>query len=284
MKKWIISALAYLTIVVLAYIAYDSFANLEGKQAHSEEHKAADSKTEDHDTHGELKSEKSNELHKHESEVSSDNEINVDVQESNKDIIITLEDLAGHSVDDLEINHEKLLHLIVVDEHLDQYYHLHPEEITSGQFTVKSPLKEGNYKAFVDINSKSLSYEVKPVPFKVGKPSTNEHNHASLEIDKKLEKIINENKVTLTTTDLVVGEPVTLTFDVHGAELEPYLGAMGHVVILDEKAEEYLHVHPPNVNEPVFQTEFSHAGIYKLWAEFQVNGRVTAYPFVVEVK
>lgn len=283
MKKWILSAVTYLIIVIFAYIIYDSYAvNIESKQMHKEEHKESEnSATEDHGTHGNALSKESDEQHEHQNE---ENQINVQVQEANEEIIITLKDLSGNPLNDLEINHEKVMHLIVVDEDLDQYYHLHPEEIGAGQFKVKSQLNEGNYKAFVDIKSENLAYDVNPVPFEVGNPSTVEHNHASLEVDKNLEKVINENSVTLTTTNLVVSEPVTLTFDVHGAELEPYLGAMGHVVILDEKAEEYLHVHPPNEQETVFETEFPHAGIYKIWAEFQVNGEVTAYPFVVEVK
>ncbi|MBM7603739.1 hypothetical protein JOC75_001712 [Metabacillus crassostreae] len=280
MKKWIFSAVTYVIIVIFAYIVYDSIS-MKGKV----EQKVSDhSAAEDHGTHDNTSNETSDDHHEHKNEENTENQIKIQVQEENGHIMITLKDFLGNPLKNLEINHEKLMHLIVVDEHLDQYYHLHPEEIAAGQFKVKSQLNEGHYKAFVDIKLGDLAYKVDPIPFKVGNPSTIEHNHPSLEVDKNLEKTVDENSVKLSATDLVVGEPVTLSFDVHGVELEPYLGAMGHVVILDEKAQEYLHVHPQNENEPVFETEFSDAGIYKIWAEFKVNGKVTAFPFVVEVK
>jgi hypothetical protein len=77
---------------------------------------------------------------------------------------------------------------------------------------------------------------------------------------------------------------VTLSFSLDKTKLEPYLGAAGHVVILDEKGEHYLHVHPVKENETVFQTEFDRPGVYKIWAEFKQNGKVRVFPFVVEVK
>jgi hypothetical protein len=53
---------------------------------------------------------------------------------------------------------------------------------------------------------------------------------------------------------------------------------MGHVVILDENAQDFLHVHPANDREPIFETQFKQPGIYKIWAEFKQNGKVRAFP------
>lgn len=283
MKKWIISAFLYLAIVIVGYFAYEAVFGVDEKlDAHTEEHTASTSGEKEagkaHDSHS------GDELHEHGQQTSTESEVKVTVKEENQSLTVRLEDLAGNPVTDLEVSHEKLLHLIVVDDHLDQYFHLHPEETTPGQFKVESPLKEGTYKAFVDIKPKDLNYEVQAILFTVGNPDTGEHSHSSLKIDQTLEKTVNGNKVTMTPTSLVVNEPVTLTFDVHGAKLESYLGALGHVVILDEQANEYLHVHPLDGDTPVFETQFSKPGIYKIWAEFQENGNVTVYPFIVEVK
>lgn len=75
-----------------------------------------------------------------------------------------------------------------------------------------------------------------------------------------------------------------MNFDLKGAEPKPYLGALGHVVILDENAENFIHVHPVSDDEPVFKTEFTKSGVYKIWAEFKFGEQVNAYPFVIEVK
>lgn len=50
-----------------------------------------------------------------------------------------LKDKAGNSVEDLEISHEKLFHLIIVDE----------EQAGLGEFCVANRLPEGFYKAFI---------------------------------------------------------------------------------------------------------------------------------------
>ncbi|UII56277.1 hypothetical protein LS684_01960 [Cytobacillus spongiae] len=267
MNKWILSAIAYLAIVILGYYMYDSFFQAETEPSVKES---------EHEDHGSG--------HEHGEEVGSNNDVKVTVEETDEKITITLKDLSGQPVTELETNHEKKLHLIVVDEHLAVYEHLHSDEVAPGVFEIVSPLEEGNYLAFVDIKPANLAYTVRPVSFKVGDVSSSEHTHHSLEIDKVLAKTIDGQKVSLETTELKAGIPVTLTFTVHDATVEPYLGAMGHVVILNEEATEYVHVHPLNNNETVFETQFAKPGIYKMWGEFQQGGKVGVYPFVVEVK
>jgi hypothetical protein len=284
MKKWMLSAIVYLGIVIVGYFIYEAvFKEEQSVDTHGTEHDTSvdvmEENSENHTSHSSAET-----AHEHDEQANSESAVNVTVNEENKTLVMTLEDISGNPVTDLEVNHEKRLHLIVVDEHLDQYHHLHPDETAPGQFEIASQLEEGTYKAFVDIKPKNLDNEVQPISFIVGNPDTDDHSHGSLEVDQKLEKTIDGNKVTLSTTPLVVNEPVTLTFDVHGAKLEQYLGALGHVVILDEQGEEYLHVHPLEEENPVFETQFSQPGIYKIWAEFQENGKVTTYPFVVEVK
>lgn len=281
MKKWIFSAVIYLAIVIVAYYTFNGLFNeKQSTNTHDSEHITTEPENnmESHASH------ETEDQHNHSEKANTESEVQVTVTEENDKIMLTLEDLKGNPVSNLEVNHEKLLHLIIVDEHLNQYYHVHPEETGPGKFEVGHQLKDGAYKAFIDIKPSNLSYQVQPIEFTTGTSSTDEHSHPSLQVDQNFTQTINGNSVTMKTTSLVSDEPVTLSFDVHGAKLEPYLGAMGHVVILDEHAEEYLHVHPVNEDAPVFETQFSEPGIYKIWAEFQINGRVSVYPFVVEVK
>lgn len=35
-------------------------------------------------------------------------------------------------------------------------------------------------------------------------------------------------------------------------------------IILNENADQYLHVHPKDESKPVFETQFDHPGIYKI--------------------
>lgn len=105
-----------------------------------------------------------------------------------------------------------------------------------------------------------------------------------LKADTNFTQNIDGETVKLNLSSAQANQPVTLTFNLDKTNLTPYLGAMGHVVILDENAQNFLHVHPANDKEPVFETQFKQPGIYKIWAEFKQNGKVRAFPFVVEIK
>ncbi|WP_152597373.1 hypothetical protein [Neobacillus niacini] len=181
------------------------------------------------------------------------------------------------------MNHEKLLHLIVVSSDLKEYHHLHPQTNEPGVFKISHSLQSGEYKAFVDIKPKGKVYKVEPITFKVGENHI-EHNEGSLMVDSELTKEAGGHKVSLLPSSLKTNKEIQLTFDLGGETPEQYLGALGHVVILDEKGENYIHVHPLEGTEPVFATKFSKPGVYKIWAEFKFNGEVFVYPYVVEIK
>jgi hypothetical protein len=285
MKKWAIAALLYLLVVISGYTAYAEFFQKEEntvEQKHSEagSHDTTTGSTEnrEHDDNGE------EEEHGHEVGGTQTAEIKTEFVYSEGKVTITLTDVNGNPVDDLEVNHEKLLHLIVVDDHLDKYYHLHPEKVGEGEFELSYTLSAGAYKAFIDIKSKNLNYEVQPVAFHVGEQQQESHGHSSLTSDREFSKTIDGQTVHMEASGFESGKPVTLTFNLDESILEQYLGAAGHVVILDEEANEYLHVHPLDESKPIFETQFDKPGKYKIWAEFKQAGTVRVFPFVIEIK
>ncbi|WP_419879151.1 hypothetical protein [Brevibacillus centrosporus] len=209
-------------------------------------------------------------------------EVSTYVQPDHDGIMIYLKDKAGNSVDELVINHEKLLHFIIVDEHQEKYYHLHPEKIGKGEFRIGKILPNGFYKAFIDIKPKQLVYSVEPVPFVVGNPVVSVDNE-ELKPDDQLIQTVEGETVKLNMSSFRTNEPVSLKFDLDRTKLTPYLGAMGHVVILDENAQKYLHVHPSNGEEPIFETKFSNPGLYKIWAEFKQDGKIRTFSYVVAI-
>ncbi|MGG1676980.1 hypothetical protein ACIFOT_14670 [Neobacillus sp. NRS-1170] len=288
MRKWAIAGILYVTLVVLGFGAYDKWiADDKGMAAEADSHGSM-AQEEGHGTEGEENgnhnSDETGSSHAHEGNSHQQgSEVNAFVQINQGNIKIFLKDKAGSPVDELEVNHEKILHLIIVDEQLQKYYHVHPERTGKGEFTIEKNLPEGFYKAYIDIKPKSLAYEVEPVPFIAGNPSTPEHGH-ELVPDTNFSKTVDGETVKLSMNSFKAGEPVTLSFDLDQTNLTPYLGAMGHVVILDEYGKKFLHVHPSNDKEPIFETQFEKPGIYKVWAEFKQNGKVRAFPFVIEIK
>ena len=81
------------------------------------------------------------------------------------------------------------------------------------------------------------------------------------------------------------GQPVT--------DLEPYLGAFGHLVALREGDLAYLHGHPsgeaPHAVESsgpeiTFEVNAPTPGRYLLYLNFQVDGRVHTAPLTIDAR
>lgn len=209
------------------------------------------------------------------------------------EVTIQITNADGTPVNDYEVNHEKLLHLIMVNHDLSYFAHIHPDFKGDGKFVVQTSFPAGGkYKVFADFkpaggSSTTLS-EWMDVEGKEGE-------HAAVTPDPKLVKVVGDKEITLALSSTKAKEEVTLTYDIRDAKtkqgidnLEPYLGAVGHVVILSDDAGKYLHVHPLDEKatgpKAQFATSFPQSGIYKIWGQFQHKGEVITVPFVVEVK
>ncbi|MCI2256474.1 hypothetical protein L2D08_19220 [Domibacillus sp. PGB-M46] len=277
MKKsimvWAASAVLYLGVVIAGYSVYASMNPKAGEHtdhtaATVQEEEAVDNQS-NHDSHGSHGA-------------AAPSEITRTVSYVNGEIIIELKDKNNHAPE-LEVSHEKNMHLIVVSSDLQEYHHLHPEKKSAGVYQTKVNLADNSYKVFVDIKPKGLNYSVEPIELHVGN-IPNEHGGNDLVADMEFTKTINGQTVDLTTRSFEVNKEITLNFNVKDAKPDRYLGALGHVVILDEGGEKYIHVHPVADDKTVFGTQFAKPGIYKLWAEFKFGGQVNVYPFVIEVK
>jgi hypothetical protein len=205
---------------------------------------------------------------------------------------IQIQDNKGKPIDKFDINHEKKMHLIVVSKDLSFFNHIHPEYKGKGEFDVTTQFPDsGDYKLFADYvpagnsatsQSKWVSVEgTAPVPTEIV-PETN------------FVKTVNDIVVTLSFDHLMADMELNLKFNMVDAktkkpviDLQPYLGAVGHVVIISADAEQYIHVHPTDEKakgpDAKFMTKFPKSGVYKIWGQFQRNGKTFIVPFVVNV-
>lgn len=87
--------------------------------------------------------------------------------------------------------------------------------------------------------------------------------------------------VAIELTQTAGGKPVT--------DLEPYLGAWGHLFLVHEGHEEALHVHPETTGTSAggptigFDVLFPRAGTYYLWMQVQRHHTIVTLPFRVRV-
>ena len=186
----------------------------------------------------------------------------------------------GEPVTELTRNHEKDLHLIVVRRDLTGYQHLHPTRDAQGTWTVPLTLPEpGPYKVFADFTpvgrDRALTlaadltapgaYAPRPLPAPARTATVDGYEVA---VDGAL---VAGTSSPLTLTVRRDGSPVT--------DLEPYLGAYGHLVALREGDLAYLHVHADgDTTTPgpdlAFSADVPSAATYRLFLDVAHAGVV----------
>ncbi|MBD2456366.1 hypothetical protein H6G80_20090 [Nostoc sp. FACHB-87] len=213
----------------------------------------------------------------------------------NISLLIDVQDLEGKAIAKFDNFQEKLMHLIIVSDDLQFFSHLHPTYKDNGQFQVEASFpKAGGYTFFSDYKPAGQSEQISVLKTQVPGITI-----AAPEIDIKRSKIFNDTQVNLALSEPTVkaGQEVTLMFKLQDAtnnqpltDLQPYLGEKGHLVILRQSssltAADYIHAHALN-NTPTgqvhFMTSFPQAGKYKLWGQFNRNGKIITADFWINV-
>jgi hypothetical protein len=180
--------------------------------------------------------------------------------------------------------HDKDLHLVLVRRDLTGFQHLHPTLKDGGVWEVPLKVAEpGAYRMFADFQPAGRE-EGLILGADVNAPG-DYHVH-ELEPGKTT-ATVDGYTVTL-KGDLVPGSASRLTLEVSKdgrpvTDLEPYLGAFGHLVALRDGDLAYLHVHPQESKqagpEIVFYAEVPSAGTYGLFLDFQHAGKVRTADF-----
>jgi len=202
----------------------------------------------------------------------------------------------GGTVKDLEVVHEKLIHLLMVSADLAWFGHEHPEAAADGSFTLRTTFPHGgSYTLFHDFTSKRDGMQVVPVELAVAgeapapvalAPDADgarvvEGCTVKLVAPAPLRSLFNLSLKVRVEQD---GQPVT--------DLEPFLGALGHLIVISEDRRRFVHSHPlgapPKVGKPAgpevtFGALFPAPGRYKAWVQLQRKGRVLTAPFVFDV-
>jgi hypothetical protein len=200
-------------------------------------------------------------------------------------------DASGAALTQYVDNHEKQLHLIVVRRDMAGFQHVHPTIDRDGTWSVPVDLRAGDYRVFADFvpaGGENLTlgadvqvagqYDPQPLPpvattAKVdgytvklaGTPTANEPSMLTFSVSRD-------------------GKPVT--------DLQPYLGAYGHLVALRASDLAYLHVHPmgepgdgvtPAGSEIAFHTAIPSDGDYRLFLDFKHQNVVRTAEFTLSV-
>jgi hypothetical protein len=191
--------------------------------------------------------------------------------------------------------HTKLFHLFVVGDDLEHFEHIHPVLRRNGALgtTIIVP-KAGIYRLLGDFFPTSAPPQlVQRMVVTNGYHGRLSAAAAALTIDTA-PKARQGTHITLTMPEAVAGREQLVTFDVTDestgrvvSDLQQYLGAWGHLVVVSADRAVAFHSHPVDAVSSaggptvVFQLLFPTAGTYRMWAQFQRHDQVLTVPFTI---
>ncbi len=209
---------------------------------------------------------------------------------------IDIKDLKGKSIAKFDTFQEKLMHLIIVSDDLSHFDHIHPTYQGNGRFVVQANFpKPGKYSLFSDYKPAGKAEQVSVLSTQIPGKTTPPPAPSD-----RLKLVIGNTQATLKIEPQTVtaGQMVNLNFDLVDtgtnqsiADLQPYLGERGHMVIVRQANQitraNYIHAHAmPDTGDGKiqFMTSFPQPGKYKLWGQFSRGGKIVVADFWVNVK
>ena len=157
-----------------------------------------------------------------------------------------------------EVVHERQYHLFVISQDMEYFQHIHPRELVDGTWTIDVTLpKAGYYKVLSDFLPSGGASQFIPRPLVTAGyegdliadsahlvPDTattkvDEDITASIAYDPQQFTVGLYGHLTYHLTDTATRKPIT--------DLQTYLGAFGHTLIMSEDMAEYVHSHPLDI-------------------------------------
>jgi hypothetical protein len=225
----------------------------------------------------------------------------------------------GEPIKKFEVVHERQYHLFVISQDMEYFQHIHPAQQEDGSWSIDVTLpKAGYYKILSDFlpGGGAVQFLARPL-VTAGYAGDLAADSARLVPDTVLSKTVDDVTATLSydpatfiaglyghlnfhLTDTATRRPIT--------DLQTYLGAFGHTLVMSEDMVDYVHSHPldivampddggppeflippgadlenlrggPNVT---FDGLVPKAGRYRAWTQFRRNDKVYTFAFTFE--
>jgi hypothetical protein len=213
--------------------------------------------------------------------------------------------LTGARITDYAEVHDKRYHLFIISRDLKFFAHEHPQPGPDGSWTIDIALPQaGHYIMLSDFLPTGGGPQMIVTPLvTAGYEGDLTGSIPKLEADLDWDKTIDGVKIELTLPrpQLFAGEDVDLPFHFTDAktgepvrDLQRYLGAFAHALIVSEDLVEYIHTHPKEMLEGTdiksgggpdvtFDAFFPRPGRYRAWIQFQRNDRLSTVVYTFEV-
>ena len=220
-------------------------------------------------------------------------------------LVVAITDTAtGRPIADLTRSHEAWMHMVVTRADLATFAHIHPQPTgRPGQLAVELTFPTpGHYIVNADFRRQGETADVHarqvipvagatPAAAQLAEgPRTVVVDGVRVRLDGDAAGGGGDSDLRVTLADAATGEPID--------DLQPYLAAAGHVVVMRADGATFAHEHAEVTDpagRPVFalpgttfgpdldvHARFPTAGLYRLWAQFRLaDGDVITVPFSV---
>jgi len=213
----------------------------------------------------------------------------------------------GDQIKKFELVHDRPYHVFVISQDMTQFSHIHPEQRPDGTWAVDVTLpRPGYYKVLSDfLPSGGASQLIAKPIVTAGYTGDLIASSAHLEPDQDLTKAVDDITATVTYDPkrFVAGVYGHLTFHLTDTttgeqikDLQTYLGAFGHTLIMSEDMVDYVHSHPieqmlPEANleelrggpDVTFEGLMPRPGRYRAWTQFRRHDKIYTFAYTFNV-
>jgi len=212
-------------------------------------------------------------------------------------------DAKGRAIRFLEKIHEQPVHLIVVSKDLADFDHIHPVPVPGDALSVAHTFRRaGDYWLYADYTAPGEPPSITRFALTVGgeagktsEPPSDPSIHISFERPARIQAG-EDVPLAFTLTNTGTGQPI--------ADLQPWLGAWAHIMIVSADGKTFIHAHPlegaaatnpltlhthtalvagPSPATIRTVTGFRAPGDYKLWLQFQRKGKIETFSWNLKV-
>lgn len=211
----------------------------------------------------------------------------------------------GEATRGFELVHDKPYHLFVISQDMTFFEHIHPQQADDGSWFIQTVLPTpGYYSVLSDFTPTGgssqfltrmimtagyqgdlLSNSARLVPDTV-RTQTVDGLTATLSLDPEAPRAGTYTHLTYRVSH--DGKPVN--------DLQPYLGAFGHMLIMSEDMVDYVHSHPVEMPshdvdietlrsgpDVIFEGLMPKSGHFRAWAQFKYQDKVYTFANTFEV-
>ena len=189
----------------------------------------------------------------------------------------------------LETVHERPVHMIIVSKDLGAFDHVHPLAVPGDLFSVGYSFPgRGEYWVYADYSVPGSGPSVARFSISV----SGEARRSVVPVAPAVRFVA--------PRQIEANRDVEFGFELPYRDLEPWLGAWAHIMIVSRDGSEFIHAHPlegvdgaslfhshsvagPAPSTIRTQIGFKKAGAYRLWFQFQRHGEVFTVPFDITV-